>query len=323
VHSAREKAAEVFDLLETLLAAKGEPVIRLGADFAVHPLWQLGLDAALTDLLAQIELLHDGLRLVRERLELDAARRDAVAPLLNEMRAVARRLDAAGDALQRTLRPPPDGGPTVRWVEARGKERNIAATAVPLDIAPILREDLWRRLDTGVVTSATLASGGDFRFLADRLGLNEADVEPATAVFPSPFDYHGQSILAVPVDLPAPNVDAAGHLQRVVRITRDLDEPLAGRDVLLVDTVLDTGLTLQALDAALRARCPASLRYCVLLHKERGAPPAFAADYVGFTIPDYFVVGYGLDYAQRYRNLPYVGVLRQEVYRRGDEGTRN
>ncbi|HZS01249.1 MAG TPA: hypoxanthine phosphoribosyltransferase [Chloroflexota bacterium] len=102
-----------------------------------------------------------------------------------------------------------------------------------------------------------------------------------------------------------------------VRITRDLEEPLAGRHVLVVDTVLDTGLTLRALDAALRARGPASLRYCVLLHKDRGGPPPFAVDYVGFTIPDRFVVGYGLDYAQRFRNLPYIGILRREIY----EGT--
>jgi hypoxanthine phosphoribosyltransferase len=101
-----------------------------------------------------------------------------------------------------------------------------------------------------------------------------------------------------------------------VRITRDLEEPLAGRHVIVVDTVLDTGLTLQALDAALRTRAPASLRYCVLLYKDRGEGLPFPADYVGFTIGDEFVVGYGLDYAQQYRHLPYVGVLRPSVYER-------
>jgi hypoxanthine phosphoribosyltransferase len=99
-----------------------------------------------------------------------------------------------------------------------------------------------------------------------------------------------------------------------VRITRDLDEPVTGRHVLVVDTVLDTGLTLQALDATLRARGPASLRYCVLLEKVRGEPLLFSADYVGFKILDRFVVGYGCDYGQRYRNLPYLGVLRRAVY---------
>jgi hypoxanthine phosphoribosyltransferase len=102
-----------------------------------------------------------------------------------------------------------------------------------------------------------------------------------------------------------------------VRITRDLDEPVAGRHVVVVDTVLDTGLTLQALDATLRARDPASLHYCVLLEKERSVPPLFPADYVGFRVPDRWLVGYGCDYAQRFRNLRYVGVLRPAVY----EGT--
>jgi hypoxanthine phosphoribosyltransferase len=80
--------------------------------------------------------------------------------------------------------------------------------------------------------------------------------------------------------------------------------------VLVVDTVLDTGLTLRTVDTYLRAQRPASLRHCVLLHKQRAAPAAIAPDYVGFTIADRFVVGYGLDYAERHRNLPYLAVLR-------------
>jgi hypoxanthine phosphoribosyltransferase len=125
--------------------------------------------------------------------------------------------------------------------------------------------------------------------------------------------------IAVPVCvdyLSAASYGAGTTSSGAVRITRDLEEPLAGRHVLVLDTVLDTGLTLRALDVALRARGPASLRYCVLLYKDRGGPPPFAVDYVGFAIPDRFVVGYGLDYAQRFRNLPYVGVLRRHVYER-------
>jgi hypoxanthine phosphoribosyltransferase len=124
--------------------------------------------------------------------------------------------------------------------------------------------------------------------------------------------------ISVPVcldSLSAASYGAGTASSGQVRITRDLAESLAGRHVLVVDTVLDTGLTLQALDATLRARGPASVRYCVLLHKDRGGAPPFPVDYVGFTIPDRFVVGYGLDYAQRFRNLPYVGVLRPEAYR--------
>ncbi|HZU07785.1 MAG TPA: hypoxanthine phosphoribosyltransferase [Chloroflexota bacterium] len=100
----------------------------------------------------------------------------------------------------------------------------------------------------------------------------------------------------------------------VVHLRREGELPVRGRHVLVVDTILDTGLTLRALDAALREQQPASVRYCVLLCKDRGGPPPFPVDYIGFTIPDQFVVGYGLDYAERYRNLPYVGVLRASAY---------
>jgi hypoxanthine phosphoribosyltransferase len=96
----------------------------------------------------------------------------------------------------------------------------------------------------------------------------------------------------------------------VVRILKDLEAPLEGKDVLLVEDICDTGLTLAYLLDYLHGRGPASLRSCAFLDKpERRARPV-RVDYVGFTIPNEFVVGYGLDYNQLYRNLPYVGVLR-------------
>jgi ATP-dependent DNA helicase DinG len=159
---------------------------------------------------------------VRERLESDGKRDDAVAPLLNEMKGVTKRLQGSADGLQAALRPPPGSSPTVRWIEVRGRERNLAVAAVPLDLAPILREDLFERVDTAVVTSATLSTNGRFDFLARRLGLDVPTLDPTTASFPSPFDYPRQALLAVPTDVPAPNVDANGHLLQVVRIALDL-----------------------------------------------------------------------------------------------------
>ncbi len=100
----------------------------------------------------------------------------------------------------------------------------------------------------------------------------------------------------------------------VVRILKDLEEPIEGKDVLIIEDIIDSGLTLQYLLESLRRRNPASLRVCTLLDKQKSRDKACALDYVGFKIPDRFVVGYGLDYAQRYRNLPYVGVLRPSVY---------
>lgn len=95
----------------------------------------------------------------------------------------------------------------------------------------------------------------------------------------------------------------------VVRITHDLTKPVEGRHVLLVEDIVDTGLTLQFLLETLRARNPESVSVCALLHKPSRARVKSQIDYLGFTIGDEFVVGYGLDYAEQYRCLPYVGVL--------------
>lgn len=99
-----------------------------------------------------------------------------------------------------------------------------------------------------------------------------------------------------------------------VRIQQPPSEPLAGRDVLVVDMVLDTGLTLRTIDRYLREQGARSVRYCVLVAKVRDGHLPYPVDYVGFRIPDRWVVGYGGDYADRYRNLPYIGILRPEVY---------
>lgn len=100
----------------------------------------------------------------------------------------------------------------------------------------------------------------------------------------------------------------------LVNIRLDLHDDIAGRDVLLVEDILDTGNTLSKLVAELKGRHPASLKLCVLLDKPERRTQPLEADYVGFTIPDAFVVGCGLDYDQKYRQLPYIGVLKPSVY---------
>jgi hypoxanthine phosphoribosyltransferase len=95
----------------------------------------------------------------------------------------------------------------------------------------------------------------------------------------------------------------------VVRILKDLDAPLEGRDVLIVEDIVDSGLTLQYLMRTLETRGPASLEVCALLTKPERRLAEVPSRYVGFEIPDKFAIGYGLDYAERYRNLPYVAVL--------------
>jgi ATP-dependent DNA helicase DinG len=237
-------------------------MLRLTRDFDSHEVWELGLDAALSDLSREIELLGEGLRLIRERMDADEDMRQSHAQLLGEMGGVARRLASARDALEGTLRPSGSAPTAVRWIEVRGKDRNISATTVPLDLAPILRDDLFRRVDTAIVTSATLTADRRFAFLANRLGLTESDVEPEVGIFPSPFRYHEQALLALPTDGPAPNVDAPGHFELVLRCAADVAAAADGGMFVLFTSKRDVRLAADAL------RSMDAMRWPLLVHGE-------------------------------------------------------
>lgn len=99
-----------------------------------------------------------------------------------------------------------------------------------------------------------------------------------------------------------------------VLLRKDLDEPPEGKDILVVEDIVDSGRTLSYLAGKLKEGGAASVRVCTFLDKPARRAVPFAADYVGFTVPDAFVVGYGMDYNERYRNLPFVGVLSSRVY---------
>ena len=100
----------------------------------------------------------------------------------------------------------------------------------------------------------------------------------------------------------------------VVKIVKDLDQDLSGKDILIVEDILDSGMTLSYLKGLLQSRNPASIRIATLLDKPSRRKVELVADYVGFEVPDEFVVGYGLDFDEEYRNLPFVGVLKPHVY---------
>jgi hypoxanthine phosphoribosyltransferase len=124
--------------------------------------------------------------------------------------------------------------------------------------------------------------------------------------------------LSVPVSIDFMSVASYGSATStsgVVRILKDLDRDIAGKDVLVVEDVIDSGLTLNWLLRNLRARNPASIEVCALLRKPEAALVEVPVRYVGFDLPSVFVVGYGLDYGENYRNLPFIATLRPEVYR--------
>ena len=121
--------------------------------------------------------------------------------------------------------------------------------------------------------------------------------------------------LPLTVDFMAVSSYGAGTVSSgQVEIKKDLSDSIEGKDLLIVEDILDSGNTLYYLIDVLEARKPASIRICTLLDKPERRIKPIKADYMGFTIPDAFVVGYGLDYDERYRNLPYIGVLKPEVY---------
>ena len=118
--------------------------------------------------------------------------------------------------------------------------------------------------------------------------------------------------LTMPVTMDFMSVSSYGNSTKssgIVKIVKDLDEPLIGRDVLIVEDIVDTGRTLSYLMKVLKDRKPASMKLCCMLDKPERRVTDIKPDYVCFNIPDEFVVGLGLDYAQKYRNLPYIGVI--------------
>jgi hypoxanthine phosphoribosyltransferase len=103
-----------------------------------------------------------------------------------------------------------------------------------------------------------------------------------------------------------------------VKILKDLDTSIEGRHVLIIEDIVDTGLTMDSVTRLLKTRKPKSLKICTLLDKVERRRIKVNIDYFGFKIPNKFVVGYGLDYEEKYRNLPYIGVLKEEIYRGGN-----
>jgi ATP-dependent DNA helicase DinG len=226
---ARRASDALFQRLYDWLSDGPGGAVRLTAEFAADDIWDQGLTADLDGAIRAFQEIRDHVETVADRL-LEAEPNERRQQLMQELRGVVRRLETITDGLNRTLRPNPGGPPTVRWLERSGKRGSqVRLSAVPLELAPVLRDLIFDRLETVALTSATLAAGGDFGFLESRLGL---DLEPSPVtvreIFSSPFDYGEQCLFGVPEDVPDPREDPGGHDQAVCRAVVDLAHASGG-----------------------------------------------------------------------------------------------
>ncbi len=222
-HDARQASDALFARLHARLETEPGAVLRLDENFPADPLWDEGLTRELDATLGSFRSLEDLLQTIADRME-SSNLEERGLQLLQEMRGVIRRLGAVADGLNGTLRPAAGGPPTVRWLERSGpKRQQVSLAAVPLDLAPILRELLFDRVKTVVLTSATLAAGGEFEFLEGRLGLDRAP-SPVTVreLLPSPFDFGSQCLFGIPNDIPDPREEEPEHGAAVDQIVSEL-----------------------------------------------------------------------------------------------------
>ena len=222
IGDARRASEALFTRLHQRLEDLPGGQQRLDDSFAGDPIWAEGLGFDLDSALGAFRSLRDSVETIADRLS-QAEETERRGQLLQELRGVMRRLESISDGLNRTLRPASGGAPTVRWMERTARGQHVSLSAVPLDLAPVLRELLFDRLRTVVLTSATLAAAGEFTFLESRLGLS-GESSPVTVreIFPSPFDYPSQCLFGVPNDLPGPREDEPAHAAAVVQIVTDL-----------------------------------------------------------------------------------------------------
>ena len=223
VGDARRATDQLFLRLLARLDKAPAGQLRLDDDFAGDELWSDGLAFELDAAIGAYRSMRDLIETVADRLA-QVNETERQTQLLRELRAVMRRIEALSDGLNRTLRPVPGGPAAVRWMERSGrKQQEVALSSVPLDLAPVLRELVFDRLETVVLTSATLAAGGEFEFLESRLGLTgEASPVTVRETLPSPFDFPAHCLFGIPDDVPDPREDEAGHDAAVARIVREL-----------------------------------------------------------------------------------------------------
>lgn len=216
IERAREQVLDLFARLEAIVEHAEGDIIRLHDDFTGEPDWVAGPAQALEGLLLVLDELARGVRRVRESVAVDERWKDAVQEQLVELQGVEVRLLDMIAALRIALEPRSDEYPLVRWLERRkgAREAQVAARAAPIELSQSLRERLFERVDTAVLTSATLATADAFEFVRARLGLG-GGFRVEEAVFESPFVFEEQTLVAIPTDFPLPR-DTANRFDAMV-----------------------------------------------------------------------------------------------------------
>lgn len=208
VDRAHEETVALFERLEALTVASEDGIVRLADADGVRLPELVALDATIDNATLALDAVCRGIIRLGERILLDSRWAESLEEQLLELQGSAARVQAAADSLRLALGAGEDGLPMVRWVERRGggpmKEANVTVRAAPVDLSAALRDALFERVETAVLTSATLATRDGFGFLRSRIGLAGGAIKLREAIYPSPFAYEEQTLLAIPTDLPSP-----------------------------------------------------------------------------------------------------------------------
>ncbi len=234
---ARARVDAFVETMERVVGGAGRTV-RLGSEEIGEPAEREDVQERLEGLVAALGRLERELGELRARIQLDEELAERLEARLLDLRSVERRVSAHAHGARLVLLPGDDAERYVRWLETRrsGRKTNLVLAAAPIELGPLLRESLFGKAETTVLTSATLTTRSRFDFLRDRLGLAEAELTASDAdvsveerVVPSPFDYARQTVFAVPTDLPAADGGGGEEFQRATaRITRELADMTDG-----------------------------------------------------------------------------------------------
>ncbi len=232
----RAEAESFLDLLDPFVP-EGDATVRLGPTAAGEPTDREAIRERLEALLGVMGALGRELAELRARIELDEEHRDRLEGRLLDLKAVERRVAAHASGLRLVLLPGEDASAWVRWLEKKGRGRraNLVLAAAPIELGPVLRESLFTRAETTVLTSATLATRRSFDFLRSRLGLAAGELETLDEpprvderIVASPFDYGRQTLLAIPTDLPAAELGGDAFHEATASVTQETADLCGG-----------------------------------------------------------------------------------------------